>query len=113
MIITDKIKTLLGFARKSNKLLSGESAVSAGLKHGNVMLVILASDMPEKRKFHWKRWCDDKNIRVYILASKKELGDILGMSDRGIIAVKDKQMAAALNQHLMKLKETEDINGGD
>lgn len=100
MTIQSNVGSLLGFARKSGTLLSGESAVQTGLKKKKVRLVILAADLQEKRRTNYMRWCEDEGVSCKILGTKKELGQILGMSDRGIIAVIDKQMAIAIENQL-------------
>ncbi len=103
MTIPSNIKTLLGFAQKARKLVAGESAVEAMLKRGIVRLVILAEDLPEKRKSYWLRWCNDLNVdHPLILGTKEELGKALGLSPRSIIAITDTQMAQAIK---LKMKQ--------
>ncbi len=96
MRINPKAEALLGFARKSGKLLSGESAVKFGIKTKAVKLLLLAVDMPEKRKFHWINWCKDEEIPYLFIGNKAEYARILGMSARSVVAIKDEKMAAAL-----------------
>ncbi|MBZ4654475.1 MAG: ribosomal protein L7Ae/L30e/S12e/Gadd45 [Peptococcaceae bacterium] len=96
MTILASIQTLLGFAKKAGKLVSGESAVEAMLKRGIVTLVILAEDLPEKRKSYWLRRCDHLNVDSLTLGTKDELGRALGLSPRSILAVTDTQMAQAI-----------------
>ena len=88
MKITPNVGALLGFARKGGILLSGEAAVESGLKRGRIALVILASDLSEKRLNNWKKWCQDIGVQYLVLGSKEEIGNILGMS-RGILGITD------------------------
>lgn len=99
-ILPHEIKTLLGFAQKSGALESGEAAVSSALKRDAARLVILAGDLPDKRKMHWESWCSSRKIRCVTLSTQEELGQILGRSKRSIIAITDSQMAAAINKRL-------------
>lgn len=96
MKIPPSVKTLLGFARKGNYLISGEAAMEAALKRRQVSLVLLAEDLPEKRQLSWTRWCQDLQLPYVILGSKEEFGNALGMSPRGIIGIKDSKMAEAI-----------------
>ena len=98
MTINASIKALLGFAKKAGKLVSGESAVEAMLKRGIVCLIILAEDLPEKRKSYWLRRCDNLNIDSLTVGKKETLGMALGLSPRSIIAITDIQMAQAIKQ---------------
>lgn len=100
MTVPPKIAALLGFARKSGMLLSGEAAVQAGLKKRKIWLVILATDLPEKRKVHWERQCETSKIQYAYLGSKDEYGAILGISGRGVLALADRKMALAIQNHL-------------
>ena len=98
--VPPNIRALLGFAKKSGKLLSGEAAVGSALKRNSAKLVILACDLPEKRKTHWESWCQSIKIKYVFLGTKEEFGRILGLSNRGVIAVTDAQMAAVINKQL-------------
>lgn len=114
MTIQNDINTLLGFARKSGKLYSGESAVKAAVKGKNAKLVILAEDLPEKRKSSWLKYCEFLGIKVVVLGTKEEYGRVLGLSERGILAVADYKMSAAIIRKLMRANSDEHkINGGD
>lgn len=90
------IKTMLGFARKSNKIVSGESAVRACLKKETIYLLILAEDLSDSRKKHWEYLAQDLNIPVYILGNKLDLGIALGQSPRSIIGLTDRDLARTI-----------------
>ena len=96
MTIPPKTGALLGFAKKAGLLQSGESAVLAVMKKNAVRLLIIANDSPEKRKVYWQKWCEATGINCVTLGTKQEYGNILGLSDRGILAITDKKMADAI-----------------
>ena len=96
MNIPPKAVALLGFAKKAGLLQSGESAVTAAMKKKTVMLMILAGDVPIKRKTHWETWCKTNNTACVTFGTKQEFGDILGLSDRGVLVLTDKKMAEAI-----------------
>jgi len=92
----NKVFALLGFAQKSGCLYSGETSVKTALRIGKAKLILIAEDLPMKKKAHLIHECYKLGINYYISGSKSEYGEILGMPDRGIIAVTDKQMSIAI-----------------
>lgn len=112
MTIPQSVKTLLGFAHKSGRVLSGEAAVEAGVKKRKACLILMAQDMPAKRKQHYMRWFDGMKIGYFILGTKMEYGDLLGLSPRSILAVSDQQLAAAIVKQIGN-QDVSDQYGGD
>ncbi|MCR4440926.1 MAG: ribosomal L7Ae/L30e/S12e/Gadd45 family protein [Peptococcaceae bacterium] len=102
------IASLLGFARKSGQLLTGRSAVQAGLKKREARLVIVAKDLPEKRKLYWKKRCEQSGSQYMETGTKEELGKLLGVRERGVLAVKGKQISEAINKKVMQSGQAED-----
>lgn len=114
MMITNEIATLLGFAKKSSKLFTGESAVKNAVRSMNADLVILAEDLPEKRRTYWTKRCELAGIRTVVLGTKEEYGRILGSSERGILAVTDKKMSAAIFERIARASNVQHkLHGGD
>ncbi|MDX9871355.1 MAG: hypothetical protein RBT41_02905 [Clostridia bacterium] len=104
MKITNEIGALLGFARKAGKLYAGEAAVKSAVKRNAAGLLILAGDLPVKRKEYWRKYCELTGLAAAELGTKEEWGNILGMSERGILAVADRKMAAAIIARLQEDK---------
>ena len=96
MKIPPKAGALLGFAKKAGHLQSGESAVTSAMKKRKIWLLIIADDSPEKRKTYWRNWCESNNLDCVTLGTKQEYGNILGSSERGILAITDQKMAQAI-----------------
>ncbi len=95
-MIETSIKALLGFARKGNLLVSGETAVEAGLKNQQIKLLIMAEDLPSNKFNYLQKWCRDLDLPCITLGNKEELGNALGLSPRGMIGITDEKMAAAI-----------------
>lgn len=114
MTISPKVKTLLGFAKKSGKVISGETTIEERIKRNIFTFLFIASDMPDKRKKYWEKKCKEKNIKCYVIGTKEEYGAILGISPRNLLTVNDKQMAQAILEQL-RLTEASltDTFGGD
>ncbi|MDD2432101.1 MAG: ribosomal L7Ae/L30e/S12e/Gadd45 family protein [Clostridia bacterium] len=100
MIIPQKVKALLGFARKSGQLFAGEQAVKNCLKTKRAQLILIATDFPEKRKDFISKWCVDQKVVYFILGTKEEYGEILGTTPRSLLVVTDKKMAEKIYKHL-------------
>jgi ribosomal protein L7Ae-like RNA K-turn-binding protein len=114
MTILNEIYTLLGFARKSGGLYAGESAVKAAIKKKNTKLVILAEDLPEKRRINWIRYCEKSGIDVVNIGTKEDYGRVLGLSERGVLAISDNKLSAAILEKIMKANSVKHkLNGGD
>jgi ribosomal protein L7Ae-like RNA K-turn-binding protein len=105
MTIPPNIKALLGFAKKCGVLACGESAVKGSMKRKEIELLILAEDLPAKRQHHWKRWFEKEGVSWIQLGTKQEYGEILKDSPLGVLAIKDKQMAAAIKEKLNLAKK--------
>ncbi len=96
MNIPPKTGALLGLAKKARLLQSGESAVLAAMKKKAVMLLIIADDLPEKRRAHWQKWCETNNTNCITMGTKEEYGRLLGISARSILVITDMKMADAI-----------------
>ena len=92
----DKFLTLLGFARKANKVVSGEEGVKSFLKKGGIKLLLIAEDMPEKRKIFWRETASASGIEFIEICDKLSLGTAIGSSPRAIVGVLDEKMAESL-----------------
>lgn len=90
------VLTLLGFAQKSNNVISGEAAVKAVISQGKMHLLILAEDLSENRKKHWKYLADNFNVSYIEAATKLQLGIAMGLSPRSVVGVIDQKMAKTI-----------------
>ncbi|KJS87102.1 MAG: hypothetical protein JM58_05300 [Peptococcaceae bacterium BICA1-8] len=96
----DKVLSMLGLAQKAGKLVSGESAVKAVHKKGQIYLLILADDFGENRKKYWMHIATEDNIPVIVISSKLQLGVAVGLSPRALLGITDKQMAMAIEKNM-------------
>ena len=96
MSVNPKTAALLGFARKSLKLILGELSVEQGIKNGQAKLVILAGDVADKKKTIIEKWCRDKGISFLELGDKDAYGKLFDTRPQGFIGVTDPQMAQAI-----------------
>jgi ribosomal protein L7Ae-like RNA K-turn-binding protein len=91
-----KILTMLGFAQKSGKLVSGESAVKAKLIKNQIYFLIIAEDLGENRQNYWTKIAEQNNIPYIIISNKVELGLAIGLSPRSLLGITDRHMAKSM-----------------
>lgn len=96
----DKLLTLLGFARRSGKLVSGTEAVKDALKHRRIHFLYVACDSSESSQFGLRHLSE--NVPVCRAFSREELTQASGMQNRNFFGITDKQMAKAMLQEMEK-----------
>lgn len=92
-----KILTMLGFARKANYLVAGESNVKDSvMKRKNAHLLILASDLSPGKIKYWERIAEEFEIPVLTVLNKYDIGNAIGMSPRGLVAITNIKMSNSI-----------------
>lgn len=91
-----KVAGLLGFARKANKLVSGEAAAQVALKKGRAKLVIMAEDVSSNLHRRYSLWCIDIDVPIVTSGTKLLLGLALGQSPRSIVVITDDNFARSI-----------------
>lgn len=91
----ERILGMLGFARRSGRVVIGADMVSASLKKGGVWVVIVSSLASSATKERIKSKCDFYNVtRVEVDIAMDKLGRILGKTTTpAVVAVTDKGLA--------------------
>jgi len=105
MSVPERVGTFLGFAKKSGHLLTGEKAVATGIKTGKAKIVLMATDLPERRRFFCIKFCEEQKIPYSVVGTKEEYGQILGMSPRTLLAVTEQKIAEQIQKTLALIKE--------
>lgn len=93
-----KLLTLLGFAQKAKKVISGDANVRAFLKKRQIKLLILADDISNEAKERWQRKANEHQVPTIIAADKKSLGLSIGQSPRAIIGLLDDSFTKAIKE---------------
>ena len=81
--------SMIGLCNKAGKLKSGAVAVEKSVKSGEAFLAIIAKDASENTKKEYKDMCSYYGCEILFYGTKDSLGDILGKSNRTVIAVTD------------------------
>ena len=89
----DKVLTLLGFAKKAGKLVSGANAVQRSILYGKSFLVIIAGDAGDSLKRKFTRLCEENEVKVLIYSSNEELSMMTHEDNKSIYSVENEEMA--------------------
>lgn len=106
----NKIKTMLGFAKKAGKITSGEGITLENLKNGRVKLVILANDASHNTAKRIKDKSSYRNIQVIESLDRYEIGKAIGIDERVVIGITDKGFADSIKKIVGGEQYGEDTN---
>lgn len=94
IVCANKIKGLLGFAKRAGKISFGFDVVIKDINDNKVKVVILSNDASERTAKKVKLACDEANIKVVVLPFDKDiLGRSIGRDGVAVTAVTDKSFA--------------------
>jgi len=96
-----KVLTLLGFAQKAGKVVSGETGCTAVIKQKKAFLVIVSEDASDNTKKQIKSLCQTNGIDCLEWGSKIDIGISIGKSPRSVIGVLEKRFADAIREILV------------
>jgi len=95
-----KILTLIGFAQKSGKAISGNEMVQAELKKDKVAIVFIGSDISPKSSKKVLSLCETHHVKHYTFFSVEELSQAIGKSDRTVVGIKRSELSQAIEKHI-------------
>ena len=85
----NRILSLLGFAKKARKLVTGTNAVLRSILMCEAEIVIVTNDAGKSVKEKFKRLCSENEIEFYIIGDSLELGNATGEKNKVIYSVID------------------------
>ena len=104
-----KILTLLGFAKKAKKLVTGSNAVLRSVLYGESCLVIVNEDAGRSVKEKFKRICLENDVKFCVLGNSKEFSKAVGEENKVIYSVTEDGFAQKISAIVAEMK---DFNGG-
>lgn len=104
----DKILSLLGFAKKAGKLVTGSNAVLRSILYQEAYVVIVTKDAGKSVKEKFKRLCLENNVKFYIVGSEQELELATGERNKVIYSVTE----AGFSNKLVELINSLGKNNG-
>lgn len=93
-----KVLTLLGFAQRAGKIISGETGCISSIKQKKTFLVIIPEDASDNTKKLIISLCNYNGIECLEWGSKIDIGISIGKSPRAVISVMDKRFADAIRE---------------
>lgn len=94
--MNEKLKRMLGLARKAGCLKFGASAAEFSIKSKKCRLLLLAGDCGGSTKDKFVHLCEIHGIKCVILSDKKSLGTAVGFPEKAVIAVENEDFAAGM-----------------
>lgn len=95
-----KLLTLIGFAQKSGKAISGNELVQAEIKRQKVALVFIGSDISPQSSKKVISLCELHHIQYYSFFTVEELSHAIGKSDRTVVGIKRSELSQAIEKHI-------------
>lgn len=95
-----KLSSLLGFAQRAGKLVSGEEQVEGRIRRGRVCFLIIAQDCSNNTRLKFINMAENYEVPYACLGSKDELGQIIGKPQRAVVGVCDRKFATTIRAHL-------------
>lgn len=92
----NKILTLVGFAYKSRKMVSGEGITLEHIKKEKVRLVFLSKDASDNTAKRIKDKAASRDIPVCEFFDRYEMGKAIGKEERVVIGITDKNFANSM-----------------
>lgn len=99
----DNILSMLGLAKRSNNLVSGEFSTEKAIKTGKACLVVVALDASDNTKKLFTNKCAFYEVPVFFYSDKENLGRAIGYQMRTSLAVTDEGLAQALIKKLQSI----------
>lgn len=100
-----KIHSLLGFAQRADKIISGEQGVKTALRRRKVHCLIISKDSSKNTQDRYIRMAENNNVTWYLYGTKSELGQMLGKSQRAVVAVTESGFANAIKTFMKATKD--------
>lgn len=94
----DKILSLLGFAKKAGKLVTGSNAVLRSILYGESELVIVTEDAGGSVRGKFERLCNENEISFYVIGTQEDFECATGEKNKVIYSVIDAGFANKLKQ---------------
>lgn len=95
-LLQRRLEVCVQLARRAGAVISGATALQKALVQGQVVCVVMATDVAAARARDYRAWCERQHIVCLPLFSKEELGRILGKSSRSAIGFTQRHFAERL-----------------
>ena len=91
-----KMLTMLGFAAKAGKIVSGEMGVRASVQKNKAKLLLVATDAADSTIKEFSLLAENNAVPCISGLSMQEMGMAIGKSNRSILVVLDEGFASQI-----------------
>ena len=96
----DKILSMLGLAKRANKVSTGEFICKKSIKQGIAKLAIIATDASCNTKKSITNSCEFYKVQIIECADMESLGKFTGGGQRAVVTINDENLANAIIKHI-------------
>lgn len=89
----DRILTLMGFAMRSRKILTGSNTCELYVKRGIIKLILIADDAVDNTKDYMTKLCEKNNVPYIVFMDRDTLSQAVGKSNRTVFGITDSNFA--------------------
>lgn len=97
-----KVLSLLGIAKKANKLYAGEFRTITSIKKRESQLVLISEDASKNTKKKFVNSCKYYNIKYLFFGLKSDLGKSIGFSPVSVLSIVDKKFSEVIIKEILK-----------
>lgn len=92
----------IGFAQRSGRLVSGETASLIALRKGKPKLLLVAENASENTKDRFRTLAEGRGVPVVEYGTTESLGRVIGKSPRATLVIQDARLAREIQRCLGK-----------
>lgn len=96
----EKILSMLGLAKRANKVSTGEFICKKAIKAGQAKIAVIACDASDNKKKSIKNSCDFYEVRYIECADMEKLGKFTGGGERAVVTVNDENLSNAITKYI-------------
>ena len=105
----ERILSLLGFAKKAGKLVTGSNAVLRSILYGEAYIVIVTKDAGNSVKDKFNRLCSVNDVKFFVFGDEESFERATGEKNKVIYSVTE---AGFSNKLVQLIEGLEKNNGG-
>lgn len=94
-----RVTTMLGFAARAGKIVSGEMGSRAAIKKNKAKLVMIAENAAESTVKEFLLLAESQDVSCFSGLSMQEMGMAIGKSNRSVIVVLDDGFASQIREN--------------
>ncbi|MCD7818273.1 MAG: ribosomal L7Ae/L30e/S12e/Gadd45 family protein [Lachnospiraceae bacterium] len=96
----DSVLSLVGIAKKADRIASGEYQTETAIKSGKASLVIISREASGNTEKKFRNMCSFYQVPAYFYGTREELGAASGSEFRATIAVLDAGFARTIEKKM-------------